>query len=208
MSCKHAFHLIATTTFQCQKCNMCHECSKTCEYLQYNSDQTLVCSITGQCFHQKRCELGNNAELDYIPKCKKNQQIKNSFLNSSHISEILDDDVFPICDIKIKTDLDKQIKRLWTEYVVCAKHKNLYIHRKDSISFIVGILFSLHDGMKCDNAADYIIFPHTKFSIGMLNKKKKYKNFEVSYIRYGINKIKTVFLSYIVRNKINIEEFT
>lgn len=209
--CRHYFELKdGNNLFICKNCGFVHECSRNCEYLTFNKDNTKVCSMTGLCYEQKMCDVNsstNDVESEYHPKIKKNQQIKNSFLNSQKVIDILQNDIFPECDMKTMYKLETQIQRLWVEYIECCREKQCYIHRKDNISFVVGILFSLKNGMKSTTKDDYIIFPHSKFQHGELNKKKKYRNFEVSNITYGIRKIKQAFENYDVKNKICVEEF-
>lgn len=210
MSCNHIFDIKNNNVFHCKNCGIVHECSKKCDYLIFNKDKTRICSITGLCYEQKMCDVNssnNDVDEEYHPKIKKNQQIKNSFLNSKKIIDILKNDIFPDCEAKTMYKIENQIQRLWDEYINCCREKQCYIHRKDSISFVVGILFSMKNGMKSSNNEGYIILPHSKFQPGELNKKKKYKNFEVSNITYGIRKIKQAFENYNVENKILIEEF-
>jgi hypothetical protein len=201
--------MVNGTIFQCKLCKFVHECGKKCEFLYFNRDKTKVCEISGLCFEQKLCDVNSNInenELEYRPKVKKDQQIKNSYLKPNIVLNILKDEIFPDFDQSTTIEIEKQINRLWLEFVIYSKEKNLYIHRKDSVSFVVGILFSLNNGMKGYDGDNYIVFPHKSFHTGYLNKKKDYKNFEVSNITYGIKKIKQVFSTYNVENKIRIEQ--
>lgn len=210
MECKHQIDILPNSIFKCKLCSLIHKCDKDCEYLQYNTDHTQVCSISGLCYGQKLCyayDEPNKTPYDFIHKTKKDQQRKNAQINSVIITRVLNENMFPKCPDHIVYEIERQIVSLWREYILCIKTKNIYINRKDSISFIVGILFSFRHGIKSYDSDNYIVYPHPKFITSEINKKKKYKYFNVSNITYGIKKIKKVFSSYDVVNKIKIDYF-
>ena len=161
------------------------------------------------CFEQRICSdmidssrgIANQIDNEYFHRIKLDQQVKNSKLDIKFVATLLNEMDFDTSLTKpMASQLIAKTFRLWDEFILCAKLKGVYIHRKDSQCFVVAIVFSLESGISSTNGA--VVFPHPGMSIKKLNKKKEYKAFKVSNIRDGQRQIMSVFEGHAVKNPI------
>ena len=183
------------------ECAKVHKCNETeCEFLQYNSDYTKVCTLTGLCFDQRICEnyvdtkrAMNTEDPRYVKRVKRDQQIKNKVLKRQQIYKIIEcaSSIIHIDKTKYDTLCDK-ILILWDQFVLNITDKHEYVHRKDKRCFVVAIIMSLRKGIMTDDER-FIVMPHSNIKSEKLNKKSEYNEFCVSDIRYGQTLIKRIF---------------
>lgn len=187
--------------FVCSVCKSVHKCGDgVCDNLQYNSDYTKVCSLTGLCFDQRICDtyVDSKRPLDcedpvYIKRVKRDQQIKNKVLDRRQIIKIIECASSIVHIDKSKHDiLCAKIMNLWDYFVANITDKREYVHRKDKRCFVVAIVMSLKKGIMTDDDK-FIVMPHSSIKSEKLNKKSEYSEFCVSDIRYGQTLIKRVF---------------
>lgn len=193
--------------FMCLDCKKIHQCGEaTCKYLHYNSDYTNVCTLTGLCFEQRICETFidtskpmNGEDPIYVKRPKRDQQIKNKYLDRNQILKIVKcaSSIVELTPPQIEM-LCSKIMDLWTQFVVSMdkmESKNgvkKYVHRKDKRCFVVAIVMSLEHGIMIDGDK-FVVNPHKNIKCAKLNKKSEYPEFEVSDIRYGQTLIKRTF---------------
>lgn len=188
--------------FICTICNNIHKCGENdCEHLSYNSDYTQVCTLTGLCFEQRMCELftntnklNNSSDPVYIKRPKRDQQIKNKYLEREQILRIIEcaTTIVELTPPQIST-LCNKILDLWSQFVSSMdKYNKRYVHRKDKRCFVVAIVLSLENGIMIDDNK-FVVTPHKNIKCAKLNKKSEYPEFEVSDIRYGQTLIKKAF---------------
>lgn len=186
--------------FVCSICKDKHICGEGCDRLFYNENYTRVCEVTGLCFNQKVCDayvdtkkgVLNTIDTLYYDKTKKTQQTKNKNFEMNLIHSLLTD-VEDCTNFKIENRVEviTSLKRLWVEFINIAIEKDVYIHRKDARCFIVAVLFSLGTGI--ETSSGVIVHRNKSFDLKRINKKKAYKNFRISDIRYGQRLIMRVF---------------
>lgn len=187
--------------FVCMGCKTVHKCGEgACENLQYNSDYTKVCTLTGLCFEQRICDafIDTKRPIDgddpiYVKRVKRDQQIKNKMLERQQVMKIIEC-ASPIVHIeKSKHEkLCSKIMNLWDYFVDHITDKKEYVHRKDKRCFVVAIVMSLKKGIMTDDEK-FIVMPHAGIKSEKLNKKSEYSEFCVSDIRYGQTLIKRIF---------------
>lgn len=197
--CAHTFVEREREVYVCTACGVTHECGAyVCDHTLYNSDQTKVCSLTGVCFTQKLCDKFsspmaalNEAEPVYAQRHKRDQQIRNRYINVEMVEELVNALVLEQ-SVAVRAQLCSQIVYMWQEYIDKVKHGGRYTHRKDKRCFVVAIIQSLRAGFKLSNGT-YIIAPHPGIKTVKLNKKNNYLSFKVTDVRYGLKMIRAVF---------------
>lgn len=195
--------------FVCLECKKIHKCGETeCDSLHYNSDYTHVCTLTGLCFEQRICETFvdsskpmNGEDPIYIKRPKRDQQIKNKYLERNQVMKIINcaSSIVELTPIQIEI-LCNKILELWTQFVNSTdnpevhkrKKAKQYVHRKDKRCFVVAIVMSLENGIMIEGDK-FVVMPHAHIKCAKLNKKSVYPEFEVSDIRYGQTLIKKAF---------------
>ena len=191
--------------FMCLECKDVHQCGELqCDSLFYNSDYTHVCTKTGLCFEQRICETFidsskpmNGDDPIYIKRPKRDQQIKNKFLDRAQILRIVNcaSSIVELTPDQINI-LCSKIMSLWDQFVCCMDTikgpRKKYVHRKDKRCFVVAIVMSLEHGIMIEGDK-FVVTPHKDIKCAKLNKKSEYPEFEVSDIRYGQTLIKKAF---------------
>lgn len=184
-----------------------------CPYIFLNSEFTFTCQQSGETFNQYVCDtycpqmkglVSTNDNLFY-PKLKRDQQIKNSLVDTDEFVRILSNlkELIPGLESESPKKIISQLINLWYEFIEVSRQKKIYIHRRNRITFTVAIIYSLRTGIMNNNNT-YIVFPHEeRFEMKTkLNKKKKYESFKVPDIRTGTKMLKEVFKDHVVKSPI------
>lgn len=181
---------VGDMVYYCEICDITHKCGlKECQHLEFNKNQTRVCTITGRCFDQLMSdEMGNyRDEPIFVPRVKRDQQVRNKIMTASFVNKILNS--CPFIPQEYHHSLVGQICRLWDIVIQEFFNNRQYIHRHIKRQVVAAVLFSLESGLT--NYEEVIIVaPHPHISVAKINKKSTYEEFKISDIRDGIKILK------------------
>lgn len=186
--------------YACVTCRTEHRCgAEHCDSTFYNQDQTLVCTLTGECFGQRMCDapkysndrLTNNEPV-WMPPVKRPQQVNNRVLTGALINDLIDATGMANQIRRRRGVLVRQMLATWAEMMEIATEENITIRRKDNHSFVVAVLRLLDTGIFTASGA-YVVAPHPNITVPRVNKKRSQESFNVSFIRRGHLFIKKIY---------------